>query len=129
MLFGRRPGFENDENDQQQRVGLESETKERNEKNRKFPAKQRHKSKKELTFEERLRRNKEEQEREAKRNAEEQKMLERHAQQTKEMEEEEENEELKSEHANETQCRRLVERERRTNYFKNWTRGRNRTGG
>ena len=81
------------------------------------PAKQRQsKSKKELTFEERLRRNKEEQEREAKRNAEEQKMLERHAQQTKEMEEEEENEELNQEHANET-YRRMVEREKEDKLF------------
>jgi len=81
------------------------------------PAKQRQsKSKKELTFEERLRRNKEEQEREAKRNAEEQKMLERHAQQTKEMEEEEENEELNQEHANET-YRRMAEREKEDKLF------------
>jgi hypothetical protein len=80
------------------------------------PAKRQSKSKKELTFEERLRRNKEEQEKEAKRNAEEQKMLERRAQQTKEMEEEEENEELNQEHANET-YRRMAEREKEDKLF------------
>ena len=56
-------------------------------------------------------------------------MLERHAQQTKEMEEEEENEELNQEHANELFKQALDREKRRTNYFKNWTRGRNRTGG